>query len=110
MERGEQGWEEVRAKKGKRRRGRRLAGRGRGGAGLGSWAPRGAHREPAAAGAGAARGAQWRAALRRGRCSNTRLLTAKLTNSALVPAGSRSPSRPGAEAARAALRANMAAE
>lgn len=102
----------MRAKKGKRRRGRRRAGRGRGGAGLGAWAPRGALREPAAAGAGAARGGgQWRAAQRRGRRSNTRLLTAKLPNSALVPAGSRSPSRrPGAEAARAAPRANMAAE
>lgn len=50
-------------------------------------------------GAGAARGGQWRAAQRRGRCRNTRPLTAKLPNSALVPAGSRSlagqgPGRP----------------
>lgn len=39
-------------------------------------------------GAGAVRGGQWRAAQRRGRCRNTRPLTAKLPNSALIPEGS----------------------
>lgn len=39
-------------------------------------------------GAGVVRGGQWRAAQRRGRCRNTRRLTAKLPNSALIPEGS----------------------
>lgn len=70
---------------------------------------RSTHHEPAAAGAGAARGGQWRAALRRGRGRNPRPLTAKLANSAL-PRDPGALACPRVQAARAARRANMAAE
>lgn len=69
--RGEGRKEEVRAKKGKPRRDRGRSGRGGGRSRAGFLGP--ARRAPGArgGGAGAARGGQWRAALRRGRCGTT---------------------------------------